>query len=629
MTDSPRWAGVGCRGGAVARGGGGADRGYKRGAVYLRTGAAPALALEVLRRETARVGHALTVSQWRHAFEQDGGDGAAMLTIAHRLRSRGFVMVVGGRTRSIQYCVAALPMPVADTADLHDITFEVVSHGCAAKKEALIVGEVQAGLSARGYECTSDQVRSILTIMSTTADARAIPDQVPARLECIRQSGPFMLRESLNWRPAGSCYPAPSAPRSERVAARTAVAETMAALGWAPTAREVNAWIATNPDHPAAQSLPKGVRPAVASVLFAPIHDSGRKSGFIDVSSPMVSGGGVAGRVVVPPYEVDAVVTGRFLDTAYRLRLDEELSGIDRLREESNTLRLEGLAHLAEQRESAALFTMVEQLTLASTEWSLREIESRIARGEETTTEWWSIIKGARHAKPPRWITDVVRARSVLPEFRARLDRSERPMLLSMAGAMGMRPLDVARQWVREVLAPQGRELRSPQSLLNDVRRVPNPLRDRGPLYDETKQGFSQLDVGDLLLEVSNLTSHSRIAVLCRAAVDIMGFAVRDAAPVRRLLTELPKYERLYRSGAVIALAALGSGITPEDAMFDSCDDDGLTAYGLGIGISPMSPLERADRISALQYRVGSVLRDRVAEMYERAAGGEAIGIAM
>jgi hypothetical protein len=200
---------------------------------------------------------------------------------------------------------------------------------------------------------------------------------------------------------------------------------------------------------------------------------------------------------------------------------------------------------------------------------------------------------------------------------------------LRLAGAAGLRSLQEAEGWFREVLRPDGRECKSAIPYLLGVRRFSNPAWQRGRLYGDGGVAFSLLDIGDAIERTAQQSVHGDAAVLLRGAADVLGHAVRDAGIVRQLLADLPIQATVYRYGAVVALGALGELPCPSTVLSDPHDRAGAEAYALAVGLAPCPAEERVANLRRMDRHLSRALRVLTATMAGRAAEGDAIGIMM
>ncbi|MGH7528236.1 MAG: hypothetical protein ACREMX_16200 [Gemmatimonadales bacterium] len=181
---------------------------------------------------------------------------------------------------------------------------------------------------------------------------------------------------------------------------------------------------------------------------------------------------------------------------------------------------------------------------------------------------------------------------------------------------------------VREVFRPEGREHRG-RRYLSTVRRFPNPAYVLRMGMSRAQQQPSLYDLGDVLHLLAETTSCGRLGQRLQGAADFLGFAVRGPQALLPLLDDLPPYERHHRQAAAIALAALDH-VVPHDQVVVGPDDwEGLYSYGVLLGISPLTPRERHDRLDALQPWVSLGLREWIREMKRRALEGDTVTIPM
>lgn len=623
----------------MPRGGGGSTRGYKPGGVYQRPDSRMTRCYEALRLATTESGHALTVGEWREACRRMTGEAPAHLSgIASCLRRRGLVIATAGRTRTVQYYTAAAPVPPRSVETIHDTVASIVREACHEANEAVDLSTILRRLIDRGVMRTSDQVGHVLKVLTSEGTRRSHAGWRPVCLEVLTVRGAHSARDRRYWRPVGSAYEAPAAGDSSRRAHIRAMAqETAEALGWVASAVEMRAWACAHPEHPAVAGL--NIRPGRGGSHFGPelrglATTPMKRTGRPDLgnfSSALATDGGVPLRAGPLDMPIGPRATARFLDLTVQLKPSDELASCARLRDEAAAIRAPALAELAEFRSRRTLMAIQDEMAIAcggdDVPWG--EIADRLTRGARALRRWWGATADRTHRAVPRWITDAEAARRALPLIRAALPVQEDGLELGLAGGLGGCTLTTATAWATELLRAEGRGPGAITDYLGAVRRFPNPRCDKGPLYDETREPLSLLDVGDVLDVLSRVTSHTELSVLLRTAVDVMGYAVRDPGLLRWLLTNLPKHESLYRQGAVVALGAIGSAVSPDDVVRDAHDLPGLNAYALAIALTPMSTQDRMARIDSVVATLGRAARSWAVEVLDRLAEGSALGVIM
>jgi hypothetical protein len=626
------------RGRAVPRGGGGSSRGYKPGQKDLRTGSAPHGALETLLAETGALGYALTLPEWRAAHERRTGIVLTELdTIAYRLRQRGFVLRVGSRARALRYAPAAAAVPAPVAADPYEELAAVVAEACAATGFATPVGLVQRGLVARGLDRTSDQVRNMLECLSAPSARRAVPGHLLARVEPVVARGAYSVRDGTFWRPVDTSFAPPVDQLLSRAAAlRAATSEAATILRRPASPPELVAWAAAHPEHPAASSVRRSERAGVRftgalRTLLARVRD--RPGDLVDCSSPMATDGGLPLRLAVGTVlELDLALS-RLTDACGWLLPLTELAACERLRRSEEELYTHGLRALADVRAASTGSALVRAIGWRGPDpisWHL--LAERARDAADLLEAWWQQSTAARYPDPPRWLIDAQDAATVAEHAEAIVARGDGSApAVALAGEAGLRPWAEVEEWLRDALAPVGRDgFKTPQPHLLGVRRFPNPACERGPLHDEQREAFSLLDVGDVLGRLAALTAYApSLSVLLRCASDLLGCAVRDPAPLRTLLAALPGRDSFHRQGTVVALAALGELVEPGEAIAGPTDQDGLDAYALALGIIAAAPGDRAHRLRSIEPLVASSLYVRLDEMTRRAADGGTVTIAL
>lgn len=586
--------------------------------------------------ETQRVGHAITLGEWRAAHVRVTGEHLGSLdAIAARLRQRGFVQAVAGRTRSLQYAATCAPQPARVVAAPYDMVTTAVVDACAATGHAVDLAAIRAAAARRGVVRTSDQLSTMLEALVTTSDARAMEDQVQARLEVVAARGKHCARARRFWRPVGSAYmPDLARPLTRSAALRAAIAATVSLLGRPVSPREVKLWANAHPDHPAAPAVRRASKIAVRfastlrGLLARRLPDD---IAVHDYSSPRATDGGTplrVGGVAVTPLER---TTARYLDLCRELRPAQELRDCERLRSESIRLRTTALTTLAERRASHLARLVQEELARvygdADIPWDA--LEERTASAGALLESWWLVSTRAKRARLPEWITDVHDAAASVAHVRACAAAREPGLPPTSAGEAGLRTLQEAATWLQEVLRPQGRAFGTVQPYLAAVRRFSNPRWEHARLYNGEREPFSLPDVGDLFDVAAEQTTHGDLAELLRGAVDVLGYATRDARVLRDVLSALPAYATAYRHGVAVALAALGEVVPPNAVILHADDRGGVDAYALAVAIAPLTPAARRDLLLAMGEALSPDLRRWAARMARRAEDGDTISMIM
>jgi hypothetical protein len=258
------------------------------------------------------------------------------------------------------------------------------------------------------------------------------------------------------------------------------------------------------------------------------------------------------------------------------------------------------------------------------------DLDARLRHGTERLREWWECARGERRIKEPRWLQYAERATAAIGWMHEAVMIPPRETRFVVAGKGGPTcGLQTALGWTLELLKPEGRSIEHPVAYLDHVRRYPNPQARGTRFHDESPLSQSLLDVGDVLESLARLTSHAELSVLLRAAVDVMGYVVRDPAMLRWVLDALPRRETLYRQGAVVALGALGGDVTPADAMNDARDHAGLNSYLLAVAVSPARTEVRVARARGAISEVAPELRQWLRDVTERFADGDCVSAIM
>jgi hypothetical protein len=611
------------------RGGGGCQRGYKPGEVYLQPHSPAKKALDVLREETARVHHALTLAMWRDAFAVRHGPAPTdFATTVNGLRKRGFVRIAGGRIRALQYAPAdSVVPPVVDP--LVEAVVDAVRAACERTGFAVDMGAVASALDDAGVRLSSDELRNLLKALCTTPPTAVVAAHVPARLEMREGTGRYWGRGRWFWQPAGSSYPVPIERLDTRTAAiRAAVHKVTRALTRTCALSEMKAWAQAHADDPAAALLTgAGYETRFTLAVRGNVTlDTTRGLGVRDVSHPLATRGGLPLRLALDSATPAEVAAGRFTDTCAWLRPVEDLGSCERLREESVETRNLALGKFAEARVQQLACALVESL---GSDIDVVELGRRTSRAERQLEAWHRSVTTARYPRPPRWLLDARQAAEAarrLPDL-ARVARPVERLLL--AGAGGQRTAEEVLPWLEAVLRPEGRSCRDPQAHLSTVRRFPNPKFTRGPLYQETAESFSLLDVGDVVRVLSNLTTDGRLMVFLAGAVEMLGAVVRDPAPLLALLPLLPAANSYHRHGAVIALGALGVELAAEMAVTGPHDRAGFDAFAISVGMATTTPAGRAARLEAVRPLLAPAHHAWLDELCDRARAGDTVTLSM
>ncbi|HEY0971331.1 MAG TPA: hypothetical protein VGE02_10240 [Gemmatimonadales bacterium] len=611
------------------RGGGGATRGYKPGEVYLRPGSRTERAYAALVAEGEALQRALSLDEWRAAYERRYGEPLRRLdVVAFQLRKRGFIAVAGGRTGHLLYTPTACPQPAVND-DPHGLLVDVVMDACRETGQAVPMERIHEGLAARGMTYGSDTLRNMLELLSTTAPGRDVSEQVAARLECVTAQGAHWARARRFWRPVGSTVPAPvDAPASRAAALRAAVMEVTSQLGRPCSPVELKAWARAHRDHPIAAAAKTGSdhRGRFTGALRNLLSERAAGRGLVDVSHPLATRGGIPLRVAPQSVAQAELAAGRFADACAWLRPVEEMTSCTRLREEADEDGLPVLGELADVRERAMAGALMNALEQEGHRPDLADLTRRVTQAAERLTGWWRAGSRARYPGRARWVQDAEAAAESAQHLNELSRLARVPgMQLVLAGEGGLRPVEEVAEWLCAILRPAGRTFKSPEMHLESVRRFPNPQFVRGPLYDEAPEAFSLLDVGDVLLRLSHLATDGRIAVLLASAAGVLGSAVRDARLLHALLAELPPGETYHRHAALVALGALGMVVEPGVALADSYDRAGLDAYALAVGLSPGEPEERAERLAAVHELVAPSLHSWLDEICDRVRDGDTV----
>lgn len=648
------------------RGGGGADRGYRRGGVYLRADSQAAEALATLRLAVAISGVALSLAEWRDAHEARTGARLENLdSVAFNLRRRKLVVGAKGVTRALRYAPAGM---TASTA--HDDPFDtlavVVAEACARTGRAAALETIRAGLEARGLTPTSDEVSNMLETLSSAPPDGASPARLKAALEVVHDTGAHWGRERRFWRPAATEFPTPVDRGGTRAARlRMAAAAAQATLGRPVSPLELKAWARAHPLHPAATDIgaaseEKQLVRFAGTVRTLAGRDQGHRGLLENCSHPLATDGGLPLRVGVDVSSDDRVA-GRYVDACAWLRPGVELNGVARLRAVAREEGSAGLATLADTREEALAFAFLASLLgdtmpvdcasgFASVAthggWTATRadaLEERVQLAARRAThaaahlrEWWRASTTSTYPRPPRWLVEAegaVLAEEHLAVILARgrtIAFPEASRRVALAGAAGMRPLAEVEGWLRELLMPEGRPFRAVQHHLHGVRRFPNPQCESGPLYDTVRESFSVVDVGDVLARLAPETTRApHVALLLRCASELLGAAVRDSALLRRVLDDLASHDRYHRYGVVVGLGALGVLVEPAVLAGGGDDHGALEAYALAAGLAPMTPETRAAAVAEFGALLGPHVAARLAEFTERAAAGYTISTAL